>query len=213
MGVYPTRIRRALPGDLSPLAHILAVAFHHDPVSAWLLPDDNDRTQRHPQLLRVLLHTAQTYGRVDIASDEDGLCGAALWLDIDPDRPRTDDPLPLQLALGPNFGRLQSLLAATRPDTVEHAYLLSIGILPEYQSHGIGTALITQRLAALNTTATPAYLEATSPRATSLYRRLGFTPHGEPLRLPNGGPDLYPMLWNPSPARATPRQALEPHTA
>ncbi len=103
MHVYPTRIRRALPGDLPPLAHILTAAFHHDPVKAWLLPDDNDRTQRHPPFFHIVMHTAQTYGRVDIASDDDGLCGAALWLDIDPDRPRPDNPLPLQLALGPNY--------------------------------------------------------------------------------------------------------------
>jgi len=200
MGVYPTRIRRALPGDLLPLAHILSVAFHHDPVSTWLMPDENDRAERHPQFFRIFLHTAQAYGRVDIASDDDGLCGAALWLDVDPGRPRTDDSLPLQLALGPNFGRLESLLAATgaaHPDGVEYAYLVFVGILPEYQGNGIGTALITERLVALATTGTAAYLEASSPRATGLYRRLGFTPHGEPLRLPGGGPDMHPLIWIP----------------
>jgi hypothetical protein len=57
-----------------------------------------------------------------------------------------------------------------------------------------------RRLAALDDSGRPAYLEASSPRARDLYLRHGYLPRpGTPFHLPDGGPPMWPMWREPRP--------------
>jgi ribosomal protein S18 acetylase RimI-like enzyme len=76
-----------------------------------------------------------------------------------------------------------------------HWYILAVGVRPEDQGRGLGTALLTPTLARCDTEGLPAYLEASSERSAALYERLGFEHVGE-LRL-GGSPPVWRMLRSP----------------
>jgi ribosomal protein S18 acetylase RimI-like enzyme len=55
-----------------------------------------------------------------------------------------------------------------------HWYLPWIGVRPEAQGKGVGSALLARGLARADADGLPAYLEATSRRNAALYARYGF---------------------------------------
>jgi putative acetyltransferase len=82
-----------------------------------------------------------------------------------------------------------SLLDATRR-LVEVQVLSPLGVLPEHQKHGIGSALVRHGLEALAEQGAPLVFLEGDPR---YYSRLGFVPGGDQgfrkpsLRIPDGG--------------------------
>jgi ribosomal protein S18 acetylase RimI-like enzyme len=131
------------------------------------------------------------------------LSGAVLWLDVDVNA--GEDPGAAEFrqifvdALGQQYAErffmLDDLFSAGHPGHESHAYLMFAGVMPHRQGQGVGSALITHRLADLDASRTPAYLEASCVRNAHLYARLGFEATGSPVVLPDG-PTLYPM-WRP----------------
>jgi len=55
-----------------------------------------------------------------------------------------------------------------------HYYLPYIGVAPEAQGRGLGTALMAPLIERCDREGVPAYLEATCERNAELYERLGF---------------------------------------
>jgi GNAT superfamily N-acetyltransferase len=62
---------------------------------------------------------------------------------------------------------------------------------PQWQSHGLWSALLREVLDRCDRDGTPAYLEATCPASLRLYLRHGFQVTAE-ISLPDG-PSLWPM--------------------
>ena len=79
----------------------------------------------------------------------------------------------------------------------DHEYLFFLGTRPEWQSRGLGSALMHEVLDRCDRDGTPAYLEATSPANQRLYLRQGFVVAGE-IRLPDG-PSMWRMWREPLP--------------
>jgi GNAT superfamily N-acetyltransferase len=77
-----------------------------------------------------------------------------------------------------------------------HWYLDSLGVEPERQGTGIGSALMRPVLERCDRERMPAYLNAGSPRSRELYRRHGFEVTEE-FRLPEDGPSLWRMWREP----------------
>jgi ribosomal protein S18 acetylase RimI-like enzyme len=77
-----------------------------------------------------------------------------------------------------------------------HYYVRWIGVRPELQGKGLGSALTRPALDRCDRDELPAYLEASSERSAALYERLGFV-HLGVLELPDGGPPLWPMRRPP----------------
>jgi GNAT superfamily N-acetyltransferase len=194
-------VRRAGLADADTLTHILATGFHDDPPLVWILPDPMDRAALSGAFFRPFVELALADGRADIAIDGSG---CALWLDVDVTAKVEDDPSGFRQqfidAIGPQsaarFFILDDLFSAGHPAHESHAYLLFVGVTPHRQRQGVGTALLTARLAELDQVGQPAYLEASSTYNASLYGRLGFSSHGDPVNLPDG-PSLYPMWRTP----------------
>jgi ribosomal protein S18 acetylase RimI-like enzyme len=67
-----------------------------------------------------------------------------------------------------------------------------IGVDPAHQGKGLGDALMLHALEQCDRDKLPAYLESTSPRNISLYRRQGFEPLGA-IQV-GSSPTLVPML-------------------
>ncbi len=76
------------------------------------------------------------------------------------------------------------------------AHLDSIGVEPEAQGRGIGSALIEFGLARARAGGHGVFLETGSPRNVALYERHGFQVV-EDADAPDGGPRIWFMRWDP----------------
>lgn len=193
-------VRKATADDVPRLAQALARAFYEDPVIQWLVPDDSERMQRSERgfafyLRKVYLPHDECY------ATEDG-AGTALWLP--PGKWHLGLLAQLRLApgmiaaLGP---RLPQVLRAI--NTIEsnhphepHYYLAFVGVEPEAQGKGVGTALLRPILDRCDEDGTAAYLEATTPRNRACYLRQGFEVTEE-FRYPKAGPPSWRMWREP----------------
>jgi ribosomal protein S18 acetylase RimI-like enzyme len=195
-----TGLRHATAQDIHSLKKVLAEAFFDDPVLGWLMPEDNKRLGRLRRYFGIeLRHLALARGRVWTTSD---LAGAALSLP--PGRWRS--PLSVTLREGSAFG-LRVSRAARLGAAIEwrhlrgpHYYVRDIGVLPNMQGRGLGSALMRPTLERCDRESLPAYIEASSERSAALYERLGFQ-HTRELRV-GGSPPLWLMLRPPSSAEA-----------
>jgi ribosomal protein S18 acetylase RimI-like enzyme len=194
--------RRAHAGDAGAITHILATGFRDDPPLAWILSDPDDRERLSPAFFKPFVDMVLTDGHAYITAD---LSGAALWLDVDVDAAgETEDADAFRRlfveGLGSEYSKrffvLDELFTANHPGHESHAYLVFIGAEPHRQNQGVGTALLAAGLAAVDGTAKPAYVEASSQRNAALYARHRFESMGSPIALPDG-PSVYPM-WRPA---------------
>ncbi|MFD4900047.1 GNAT family N-acetyltransferase [Streptomyces sp. NPDC058411] len=195
MGV---RIRRAEQRDRDQVVRILEEAFHHDPVSSWVFPDEDHRRAVHGKFLGVFADVTLEGGRIDLL--EDGTA-AALWLSVPAGVPDEEDDTPalMRETADPDNERAElvgRLTGAVHPHDRAHEYLLMIGVSPERQGEGIGEALMRGVLERCDREGTPAYLEASSERSRGLYERLGFAFMGRTVDLPQG-PPMWPMWREP----------------
>ena len=194
----PPTIRKATPDDVPDLADTLARAFHDDPGFSHLLPDPSDRTDR----LRGFFETELRGTGISLERTwtTDDLSGAAIWMPPDKWRVPITTTLRELAPMTRVFGRRLPLafrsrmrMEARHPKKPPHGYLLMMGVAPERQGRGLGTALLEPGLGALDKDRAPAYLEASSTRSRELYRRIGFEVTGQ-LDLPSGGPPLW-LMW------------------
>ncbi len=195
MGV---RIRQATKADRDAVLRVVDDSFRDDPVSNWIFPDPARYDRVHAQMMGTFFDLCLEHGWVDVTED---LSAVAMWLPTPEGEPEPDDgPAQLRAAVDPDNDRIETvgvLTAANHPHHREHAYLWIIGVDPRRQGEGLGSSLMTPVLERCDREGTAAYLEASSARSRELYLRSGFTDLGEPLRLPDGGPLMYPMWRDP----------------
>ncbi|MCZ7525825.1 MAG: GNAT family N-acetyltransferase [Acidimicrobiia bacterium] len=192
-------VRTATPRDLAAIGEVLARAFHTDPVSLWLMPDEDARRRRSPAMFRASARNGLEKGGVWTT---DPVRGAALWCAPGrwKDRPReVVRQLPALAALGRNVPRALRtfrLLERHHP-TEEHWYLDIIGTDPDHQGTGVGSALLRPVLARCDDEVLPAYLVSSNVANIPFYERHGFRLMDE-ITVP-GGPVMYPMWRDPRP--------------
>jgi GNAT superfamily N-acetyltransferase len=194
-------VRKATSADVPVLSSVLARAFDGDPPMQWFLPDAASRVERAEMLFDVMLR------RLHLTRDEcfttEDVRGGALW--VPPGSRRLG--LLEQLRLLPSMMRVfgWGLGRAQRGLTViesghprkPHYYLDTLGVGPEWQGQGLGSALLGPVLERCDSERMPAYLNAGSQRSRNLYLRHGFEVMEE-FRLPEDGPPLWRMWRNPS---------------
>jgi GNAT superfamily N-acetyltransferase len=191
-------IRVAGEGDRELVIRLLDEAFQSDPVSGWVFPGAEHRRAAHPRLMAAFVDIVFADGRIDIT--EDG-AACALWLSVPADAhdEGDDGAARLREAVDPENERVEligRLTAAVHPAGRAHEYLWMIGVTPERQGEGLGTALIGSVLDRCDRDGLPAYLEASSARSRALYERLGYELVDRPLDLPDG-PQMWPMWREP----------------
>ncbi|MFE7708894.1 GNAT family N-acetyltransferase [Streptomyces sp. NPDC057486] len=195
MGV---RIRQAGEADREHVVRLLDEAFHDDPVSSWVFPDETHRRAVHGKFLGVFVDVTLAEGRIDVL--EDGTA-VALWLPVPAGEPTEEDPTPalMRATADPDNERTElvgKLTGAIHPYDRAHEYLLLIGVSPERRGEGIGSALMAEVLERCDRDGVPVYLEASNARSRRLYERLGFTFMGTTVDLPDG-PAMWPMWREP----------------
>jgi GNAT superfamily N-acetyltransferase len=199
MGVV---VRVAEKGDRELVVRLLDEAFQSDPVSGWVFPGAEHRRTVHPRLMAAFADIVFEHGRIDVTDDG---TACALWMSVPADAPDedADGPARLREAVDPENERVElvgRLTAGIHPAGRAHEYLWMIGVAPERQGEGLGTALITSVLDRCDREGLPAYLEASSARSRGLYERLGYRLVDRPLDLPDG-PQMWPLWREPQTSR------------
>jgi GNAT superfamily N-acetyltransferase len=196
-------VRAARRDEAAVLGEVLADAFAEDPVFAWLIPptahsrDDRLRTFFTSMSRGYLRQGKPCYVTGDASA-------AALWaapaswsmplsqiiLEAAPSglafRGRLLHALRTQLQIE----RLHA--AQSRP----HWYLGYLGTRHDRQGQGLGTQMLREVLAPLDTEGVPAYLESSNERNLPLYERNGFRVVGE-LQALGRGPTIWRMWREP----------------
>ncbi|AEF39530.1 GNAT family N-acetyltransferase [Hoyosella subflava] len=188
-------VRKATDADVPHLAGTLAASFYTDPVMSWCYPDDARRAEILPHNFRSVIEATLSLGGIDTVTDA---VGAAVW--IPPGTELDEERLADQIGrtsreYAERVFTLLALMDEHHPKDKEHQYLWLLGTRPEWQSQGIGSALMRPVLEACDRDGMPAYLEATSARNRDLYLRHGFE-ITEVLSL-SEGPPLWCMWRSP----------------
>jgi ribosomal protein S18 acetylase RimI-like enzyme len=170
-------MRIATLDDLGPVVATLTESFFGDPLMTWAFPEPSVRAQRLSTLWRYMAEYVYLPGGVCTTTEDHS--AVALWRD--PSNLRSDEfrdtrGVEFYEAMHGDLDRISSMgRAMAEHHPVEtHWYLLAVGVLPERQGRGLGGDLLNFTLKDLLPAQTPVYLEATSSRSRTLYRRLGF---------------------------------------
>ena len=170
-------LRQAVAADAARLDVVMAKAFHDDPVIGWLMPDAGRRPGRLRRFFGIeLRHMVLPRGCVWTTDD---LSAAALVMPPGKWRVPLRATLRESRAFGVGLARAARLGAArewrhAREVHGPHYYVRDVGVLPEMQGKGLGSALMGPTLERCDREGLPAYLEASSERSAALYERLGF---------------------------------------
>jgi GNAT superfamily N-acetyltransferase len=183
-------------GAAGAVGAVIATAFHELPVSAWIIPPDEDRRRMLPPYFALFAEHALRYGDVYATAD---LSGVAVWFPNDsaplPDIPDYDAKV--EAITGHHAERCAALdaeMARHHPHDPHH-YLAFLAVLPGSQGRGLGSLLLAEHHGRLDAAGVAGYLEASSAGSRRLYLRHGYQDLGEPLTLPDG-PPMFPM-WRP----------------
>ncbi|WP_217254997.1 GNAT family N-acetyltransferase [Streptomyces sp. AC602_WCS936] len=190
-------VRPATPEDVPAAVRTLARAFADYPFTRHVVAADGhpERVRRFQELF--LTRVAMEYGRAWVTDDRRAV---AAW--TTPER----DPGPAFAEVGPLVGDLagdraaalesaERALAPHRP-TDPVWFLATVGVDPDAQGAGLGTAVLRPGLEAAERAGFPAFLETSDEGNVRFYARLGFEVTAE-VTLPDGGPQTWCMRRDP----------------
>jgi ribosomal protein S18 acetylase RimI-like enzyme len=185
-------VKQTAPAERDAVIAVLVAAFENDPVCRWFFPSSLGYHALFPKIVDALGGRAFAHGGVYHA---EGFTGAALWLPpgVEPDGPAIDAVVQ-QGVLAEKQATAFAVFEQMGRGHPEgpHWYLPFVGVLPNQQGRGVGSALLEASLARCDAEGLPAYLESTHPRNVPLYQRYGFEVSGE-IRA-GDCPGLIPMI-------------------
>lgn len=175
-------LQRLTEQQLPQAIAMIGRAFHKDPLSVYIYPNEAERT-RHLQLMfGIALRYTLRYGEVTTTPE---IVGAACWLPPE----RTAVSIGQLLRVGALTTSLKmGLSALRRVDNSEnymrsmhqrcitepHWYLWVLGVDPANQGQGIGGALLRAGIERADASHLPCYLETMNPDNVPLYQNFGF---------------------------------------
>ena len=189
-------VTRIDPAEVLPT---LVAALADDPLWRWLYPAHETYEHALPEVMLLAARGGFDAGTIDVA---EGGAAVAVWeppgFDGDPEEVEAMwithfqtycDPARLGdvFAWSEQFGRYHP--------TEPHWYLGGIGVTPDRQGRGHGSALLRVGLERCDRDGLPAYLEASNSRNRPLYERHGFEVIGEIQAADS--PSVWPMLRPP----------------
>jgi len=192
-------VRLATRDDAPELARVLARAFDDDPVTRWVYGEGGGRARWSANFFAWQLRRLVPQ---DATWTTEGREGAAIWALPERWRESAGEMLRLVattfpgiLVRTPRVLRGLGQVEARHPHE-RHLYLAVLGVEPDRQGDGVGSALIRPGLELCDREAIPAYLETAKERNVAFYSRHGFRVTEE-LRLP-GGPPIWLMWRDPA---------------
>jgi ribosomal protein S18 acetylase RimI-like enzyme len=176
----PYRLSQA---DAEATGEVLAAAFFHSAVFAFLHPDTERRARRLPALLAAMTRLAVRHGEATALGSPPH--AVALWLYLD------REPLTEADYAAAGMGDVNALLDAGETERVAaltghmddahtrvmdgpHWYLPFLAVAPAYQGQGMGSLLMRHVLDRASAAGLPCYLDSADERNVRFYGRLGF---------------------------------------
>ncbi|MQA04428.1 MAG: GNAT family N-acetyltransferase [Streptosporangiales bacterium] len=183
------------------MAVVLARSLFDDPSMIFLIPDDDARAKQLPRLFDVILRKSLPFGVCSAVADGAEILGVAAWHPPGAMRSRTQEwatTAGYAWALRGRTRRAETFGEALREahPTQPHWYLSVLGTDPSAQGRGVGTKLLTDRLAECDRAGEPAYLETNKERNVRFYERFGFHVLQE-IEIPEEGPRTWAMWRDP----------------
>ncbi len=187
--------RLATRDEMPQTVACIVAAFITDPLARFAWPSPHDYLHAMPSCTRELAAGSFEHGSAIVSAN---FGGAALWLPP---------------AVHPNAEALERVFRDTaKPEHLDdvlatfekmgerhpdepHWHLPMIGVEPNAQNRGIGSALMSYGVSRCDQEGMLAYLESSNPRNISLYERHGFEVMGE-IRV-GEAPLITPMLRQP----------------
>ncbi|MFQ5416515.1 MAG: GNAT family N-acetyltransferase [Myxococcota bacterium] len=175
------------PADLATTEGVLARAFRDNPLNQAVIRSDDPARRLHSNLhgMRSLLPVALSHGHVLAARAGGRLAGVLI------SAPPGVYPLPppslgsrLRCLVGQGWrvasrwGRVFDVLRSHHPQQPSW-YLGTLGVEPELQGCGVGSALVSAWLEEVDRDHGPAYLETDVEDNVRFYARAGFDVEGE----------------------------------
>jgi len=189
-------VRPATLDDRSAVVRALCRAFEHDPLARFALRDDAGRARAFETTFDVAFRRwTLPVGGAWVA---EGGAGAALWAPPAQWNPIRGWPEALGLARSVGWLRLPRVLRGIgrvdrKHPRAPHWYLFAIGVDPDHQGKGVGTALLHPVLSQCDELGEAAYLEASTEANARLYARHGFRLL-EAVDVEAGGPTAR-LMW------------------
>jgi GNAT superfamily N-acetyltransferase len=202
-------VRPARRDEAALLGQVLADAFAEDPVFAWLIsPHARGRDDRLRTFFTSMSRGYLRQGKPCYLTSD--ASAAALWAGPG------SWPMPLSqiiLEAAPSglafrFRLLRALRTQLQIERLHarqsppHWYLGYLGTRRDCQGQGLGTQMLREVLARLDTDGVPAYLESSNELNLPLYERNGFRVVGD-LRALSQGPTIWRMWREPQPRPGT----------
>ena len=169
------------PDQIDEGGRVLARAFQQDPLSRYVIPDDDERTRVLPLYFRTIIRSGLLIGKVWTTPRIEGV---AVWWSV-------YSNLTGEKMREAGFGQNTSLMGDEalqrlrrvsshewqvheRTIQADHWYLLQLGVEPSLQGRGIGGALIAPMLKRADGENVACFVETEQPRNVPFYRRHGF---------------------------------------
>lgn len=164
-----------------PLANVLTEAFYVDPFYEYIFPNDSKRNGQLQWIMKGFLRYSFQYGKIYYLSN---LMGVALWLG--PDRPFLSDlklallgfyKYPFKVGFGNTF-RMEKITTLWskmhKKEPKNHWYLMFIGIHPNLQGQGFGSALLNPIHQWADQERLICYLETAKARNVEFFQKNGY---------------------------------------
>jgi len=191
--------------SLDAAATIQGRAFLDDPLFQFVFPDQAEREQRLPWVMRIGLAIGVQVGHVH--TTRGAMLGHAVWLPpgdthlsdarlaeagfVEPERHMGESAVA-------RFGAFMEQASAIheRLLPMPHWYLMILGVDPPLQGRGVGGELMKLTIANADAARLPCYLETAKERNLAFYRKHGFEVAEEHAGV-GGGPKMWMMIRRP----------------
>jgi ribosomal protein S18 acetylase RimI-like enzyme len=204
-------LQRLTQQQLAQATAMIGRAFHKDPLSIYVYPDEAERARRLPLMFNIALRYALRYGEVTTTPE---IAGAACWLppgqvNVSVWQMLRVGALTTGLKMGlAGLRRIDNSETYTRRMhhrciTQPHWYLWVLGVDPSHQGQGIGGALLRAGITRADASHLPCYLETMNPDNVPLYQKFGFVIIEEG-KIPDSSVHVWGMV-RPARVRSTVR--------